>query len=407
MEEKAHKKIIKILIFLLLIKSFIIFQKYTQENNLILSKNHIIVRPFGELLNSYIKNNTILILEMKNCHHECIPGFMKYLFDLGYNIDILVHESGFDAVSWFPENKNIRLFIFHKISQILLNIKNVISIIKKYKFVLLQSTDKKSLELYKKLELLKLNNIIFVFHELGYADINYSKYFNQNRIWTLGNFSKGLQVNPFYFGDIKLKDKNNKTKFFVTSTIKRNYTNLIKSAQRLKNEKFNFEIIVIGRNKVFNISSVPKDIKDIFIFKGQVTYSKLYEIIENSDYIIITLTPESKYDNLFRKTRVTGSAQLSYGFLKPCIIDREFAYFYNFDDKNSLIYNDLNLYNAMKKAILLNNNEYNNLRNNILLITKKIYSISIMNIQKLIPEIKHYNFSNAPPNLLENHPLIY
>ena len=61
----------------------------------------------------------------------------------------------------------------------------------------------------------------------------------------------------------------------------------------------------------------------------------------------------------------------------------------------------------MKKAILLNNNEYNNLRNNILLITKKIYSISIMNIQKLIPEIKHYNFSNASPNLLENHPLIY
>ena len=318
MEEKAHKKIIKILIFLLLIKSYIIFQKYTQENNLILSKNYIIVRPFGELLNSYIKNNTILILEMNYFHHECIPGFMKYLFDLGYNIDILVHQKGFDAISWFPENKKIRLYIFHKI-----------------------------------------------------------------------------------------KDKNNKTKFFVTSTIKRNYTNLIKSAQRLKNEKFNFEIIVIGRNKVFNISSVPKNIKDIFIFKGYVNYSELYKTIENSDYIIITLTPESKYDNLFRKTRVTGSAQLSYGFLKPCIIDREFAYFYNFDDKNSLIYNDLNLYSAMKKAILLNNNEYINLRNNILLITKKIYSISIMNIQKLIPEIKHYNFSKDLQNLLENHPLIY
>ena len=61
----------------------------------------------------------------------------------------------------------------------------------------------------------------------------------------------------------------------------------------------------------------------------------------------------------------------------------------------------------MKKAILLNNNEYNNLRNNILLITKKIYSISIMNIQKLIPEIIHYNFSKDSPNLLKNHPLIY
>ena len=144
---KITKRSIKILIFLLLIKLFNIFQKYTKENNLILLKNHIIVRPFGELLNSYIKNNTILILEMNYFHHECIPGFMKYLFDLGYNIDILVHQKGFDAISWFPENKKIRLYIFHKISQILSNIKNVISTIKKYKFVVLQSTDKTNLQL--------------------------------------------------------------------------------------------------------------------------------------------------------------------------------------------------------------------------------------------------------------------
>ena len=124
----------------------------------------------------------------------------------------------------------------------------------------------------------------------------------------------------------------------MTSTNKRNYTKLINSVEILKKEKFDFEIVVIGRAKALNISIIPAHIKDFFNFKGMVTYSDLYEIIENSDYIIITLTPESKYDNLFRKTRVTGSAQLSYGFLKPSIIDQYFAYFYNFDDKNSLIY---------------------------------------------------------------------
>ena len=358
MKEKLIKNKIRILIFLTLIKSFIIFYRHSQKNIFFLPYNHLRITTYSQLLNSTIKNNTILILEMKTCHHVCIPGFMKYLVDLGYNIDILVYKTGFDAVSWFPENKNIRLFIFDKISQI-----------------------------YKKLNLLNVNNTIFVFHEFSYADKNFYKYFNQNRIWTLGKFSKGLQVNPFYFGDIKLRDKNKKTKFFVTSTNKRNYTKLINSVEILKKEKFDFEIVVIGRAKALNISIIPAHIKDFFNFKGMVTYSDLYEIIENSDYIIITLTPESKYDNLFRKTRVTGSAQLSYGFLKPSIIDQYFAYFYNFDDKNSLIYNNSNLYNAMKKAILLNNEQYKNLRNNLKLTANKIYSTSIMNVKKLIPEI--------------------
>ena len=35
-----------------------------------------------------------------------------------------------------------------------------------------------------------------------YIIANYSKYFNENRILTLGNVSKGLQVNPHYFGNI-------------------------------------------------------------------------------------------------------------------------------------------------------------------------------------------------------------
>jgi len=393
MVKKLIKNNIIILILILLIKFHNHSQQYTHKKFLIRSKNHLIKRKFNEFLNTTIKNNTILILEIKSYHHECIPGFMKYLFDLGYNIDILVYKTGFDAVSWFPENKKVRLFIIDKISQVLSNIKNVISIIKKYKFVLLQTMDKMSLKVYEKLELLKFNNTIFVFHELSNADINYYKYFIQNRIWTLGNFSKGLQVNPFYFGDIKLTDKNNKTRFFVTSTTKRNYTNLLKSVQSLKNEKFNFEVIVIGRNKFFNITSVPKTIQSIFIFKQRVTYSELYKTVENSDFIILTLNPESKNDNLYRKSKVTGSAQLSYGFLKPCIIAQEFAYFYNFDDKNSLIYNHFNLYSAMKKAILLNNNEYKQLRINLYKIRKKLYSISIKNIKKLIPEISHFNLA--------------
>ena len=45
----------------------------------------------------------------------------------------------------------------------------------------------------------------------------------KNRIWTLGPFNIGLQVNPHYFGNIKIKDKNKRTRFFIISTQSRNY----------------------------------------------------------------------------------------------------------------------------------------------------------------------------------------
>ena len=39
-----------------------------------------------------INNNEILIIEKFDYHGECLPGFIKYFIDLGYNnIDILIN----------------------------------------------------------------------------------------------------------------------------------------------------------------------------------------------------------------------------------------------------------------------------------------------------------------------------
>ena len=53
---------------------------------------------------------------------------------------------------------------------------------KKYDYVLVQTTDKKRINLYINLEFLKRNNSIFVFHEITFAQKIYKKYFNGNRI---------------------------------------------------------------------------------------------------------------------------------------------------------------------------------------------------------------------------------
>ena len=322
-------------------------------------------------------------MESRNCHNECTPGYCKYFIDLGYNIDILMRKSGIESLSYFNETDRIRLYVYNNLTEIIKNSENLSYIIKKYDYILIESARKLEKKLYEKLDLLNNNNSIFVFHEVRDAN-SFSKYFLQNRIWTLGNMSNALRVNPLYFGDITIKKKNNKTRFFLTSTVKRNYKPLIKSVTKLQKDNFNFEVVVTGRSTTFTSKLIPKNIRNKFIFKLRVPYSKLYRLVDRADFIIILLDPKNEYDKLFKIYRVTGSSQLSYGFLKPSIINKEFADFYNFDNENSLIYENLDLFSAMKKAILLNSNEYKKMQDKLKILKNEIYRISLENIKKVI-----------------------
>ena len=361
-------------------------------------KNYIETKSFKELFNSNIKKHSILIFEPNKYHHECSPGFSKYFIDLGYNVDLLIHRNGIDSFYLFDGTKNIRLFIFKNLKHIQRKTKKLSRIMKKYDFVLVQSTDQKRKDLYINLKFLKRNNTIFVFHEITFAERIYSKYFNGNRIWTLGNMSKGKQVNPHYFGNIKIRELNSKTKFFMTSTAHRSYYYLIETVMKLYENNFSFEIIITGRSKRFLKQKIPECLHKIFKFKSKVSFLELYRDIESSDFIIIPLDPKSKNDNLYKTTKVTGSMQLVLGFLKPALINKKFSDFYNLNNKNSFIYNNHNLYDVMKKAINMNNKEYKILQSNLYKLENKIYNASIDNIIKTIDE-KNQNSLSKKQNI--------
>ena len=152
----------------------------------------------------------------------------------------------------------------------------------------------------------------------------------------------------------------------------------------LKKENLSFEIIIVGRTNLCDLKIIPKNLTDNYIFKNNVSYADLYNYVQNSDYIIIPLETENKFDIQYNYSKVTGSIQLIYGFLKPGIINEKFSYFYNLNNENSLIYNNYNLHNILRKAIQLNNNDYKNLQSNLHIIEKEIYKKSINNIKKFI-----------------------
>ena len=87
-------------------------------------------------------------------------------------------------------------------------------------------------------------------------------------------------------------------------------------------------------------------------------YKDLYEAVYSSDYIIINLYPNYKNNDLYRRNRLTGSSQLSFGFYKLALIHKSFAEFYNMNSKNSLLFGNSNFYEIMRKAILLKDQDY-------------------------------------------------
>jgi hypothetical protein len=351
------------------------------------NKIQIKISNFIELFaDNNIKNNSILIFEPNAYHFECTPGYTKYFIELGYNVDILMHKYGIDTFSLYEETENIRLFVFENINFIHKYSKILSFAIKKYHLIILQTADINNKDLFNKLDLLSINNSFFVFHNLeGTENPIYSQYYNKSRIWTVGNFSKGLQVNPHYFGNIRIKNKNKKTRFFMTSSISRNYKYLFSSFEKLKREKYNFEIIVTGWVKSNKLEKIAKTMKDIFQIKYKVSYNELYTIVKSCDYIIIPFDIFKSFSIRYKTTKSTGSIQLSYGFLKPIIINENYSEIYNLNDKNSLIYkNYSDLYNVIKKAILLSNKDYKSLENNLYISAKEIYEFSINNIKKSI-----------------------
>ena len=67
------------------------------------------------LFDSNISYNTVLIFEPFEYHYECSPGFSKYFIDLGYDVDIIMHNSGLTSFLYFEPVDKIRFFIYNKL----------------------------------------------------------------------------------------------------------------------------------------------------------------------------------------------------------------------------------------------------------------------------------------------------
>lgn len=349
-------------------------------------------RKFGE----NIKDNSVLIIEANNCHAEMTFGYAKYFKDLGYTVDIILNNNlrHDNPAACSTEDVYDRLIFLEPYQ-----IKGFLSsndYIPKYDFVLVNSyhlyyecseDDAKSFDsVFPDRKMPKFAEL-FVEHHLDKINSNLLK---ENKIIQLADFkSKSINpvfVNPHYYKEIETHNKNKMTNFITVGAnqmFRKNHAILVNSIEELiKKGITNFKVTIAGDSRFFEY---PENIKEFLDIKGILPFKEMYNEIENADFLLPLLDPENEFHNRYISDGTSGSFQLIYGFIKPCIIAEKFAAPHYFNTENSIIYSkNQDFTGAMEQAIAMENNKYSYLCKNLKTTSEDIYKKSLANLSEML-----------------------
>ena len=344
-----------------------------------------------DLNNQSKENNKALLVEFNDYHGECIPGFYKYLTDLNYDVDVLIHEKIYKEKALDMINcKNVYHGDVELMGQLLQYI-----FIERYKVVLFNSNAFSSKEVGKWFTVLQefpflcnyLDKVYILEHQLEYLD---KKLLGMGHVFVLTDKipldKRLIPVNSHWFGNVSLPPKNKVVRFISAGAIdpaRKNFTILLDAVECLyKKGITNFHITVIGLGKLDSIN--PKT-RQFFSTLGRIPYSDMYAEMRKADFYLSLLDPENPEHDRYITLGTSGSFQLIYGFSKPCLIAEKFAEVYGFSKENALVYKgNKDLVLAMQKAIALTETEYEKIRSNLINLSNSIYNESFDNLRRAL-----------------------
>lgn len=341
-----------------------------------------------------IKDNTVIVWEpCTKSHSEVIPGFVKYFLDLGYHVSVLVEPARLkDGLFCRFNHSNLTLNKLHK--------KQIFKFFQKadlsgLKGVMVTTCGKlcDGLDYEKCFEYfnptLDRNKIFLVEHKAKPAIDNGS--WREKNITLRKLDYKGANsvvVNPHYFGEgINVTAKNSDITNFVTIGAirdrKKNTSEIVDAVKNLHKKGItNFKVTVIGKG---HIKDLPKELRKYFVMKGHLPFNKMYDEIERADFILTSYDDNNPVHARYTKYQTSGNFQLVYGFLKPIILVESFGNINGFTTENSILYKTpADLASAMEKGILLSEEEYLTMQNNLKKYVDELYNESLNNLRSLI-----------------------
>lgn len=340
--------------------------------------------------NNYkVRPNSVLLIEANEAHGEVISGYLEYFRNMGFNIDVLLNiqlckENPFcrldiSNVNFFISDYGFLKYFFS--NNRLNEYSNVIIMTSAAYFMQTDNQYSGILNIYPQLRSLK--NLYIVEHDLRdvkrFSEENYLK---NNKIFTLGHFDRGIFACPVLFGNINITPKNKVTTFITVGGIdkaRKNHEKLIEALQKLEKDNLEYRVIIVGNGKLDNI---PENMRNFVKITGRLNFSDMFSQMEEADFFLPLLDENNPQHECYIKTKVTGSAQLIYAFAKVPVIHEKFASFYGFTKENSVIYSDL--YSAMKSAILMERNDYEQYQKNLLKLSSSLVQETQENFDKVM-----------------------
>lgn len=365
--------------------------------------------------------NTFFVWEpCSKSHGIIVPGYAKYLLDLGYNVSVLVT----------PEHIKGGLFKYFNDERLTLNKLSQKQIRKFFKqndlsgvkgvmvTTATKLTDGKpdydaARNFFKGVNEPgrpintstepKSSKVLLVEHEIKQArdagvcvdDLIMLRKMNYKG-------ANPAPVSPHYFGDVKITPKNSTchnekdlgktqshlplTNFITIGTIraKRKNTNIIIDAVKALHAKgvTNFKVTVVGKG---SLRALPREIRRYFDIKGYLGFAQMYDEIEKADFMLTAYEPDNPAHQRYITTGTSGNFLLVYGFVKPCLITRSFAPINGFDEGNSVLYDDY--VEGMQRAIAMSAQDYAKMQENLKNYADALYKESLENLKGLINEV--------------------
>lgn len=354
---------------------------------------------FLKLVFGKVPENTVLLAEPNAFHGECLPGYVKYFRDLGYNVVILCRHANYkeDPFCRFAEKPTRYCLTIGGMRKYLRSQK-----VKEYEYVLLTSARSYMNEYryyWRYSDFLKMlpvgkHGVGLIEHEFGSK--SYGEFWNKQaensrylkelfeHTFVLTGFPyKNREIpmlNPHYFGDIKPKQTLSEGKrIFVTvgkiSDGTRNYPQLFETLLKLP-EEFDYEIRVIGSGTLDN---VPEKLRSKFKILGRLDFEDMYRNLEDADFFLPLLDPEKQ--KAYLRYCTTGSRQLILGFHLVSLMQKEFADHYGFSSRNTIVY-DNDFAGAIKHSLTMSNEEYQQMKLDLERVRKDVEVASLNNLRE-------------------------
>lgn len=365
-------------------------------------------------------NKKVLLLEPNPWHYVCLPGNIKHLTDLGYEVDVVVKEHG-EVGDEFQFSKSLKFNRYEFQDDWFSTVRELLNK-EKYSFIFLNSYDygiDGPIDIYSILK--DIDNtecgVIGCYHSFVNLKINHHEsLLNEGRVCMLSDMELDgkkpyMVCTTHYCDDIPFHRKSEETSFisigmnnsrfdceraidYVLSKNKKiqmtfigRYDKKALDKSRLKRKIFYPIIKILNIKKYLKDSYKPGGSKKALACitdYGSVKYEVMYQKLMDSDFLILNIRDNT---DEFLKERTSGAKLLAYGFCKPPILKRAVADAYGFDDTNAIVYEEGKFGEAMYRASSMSNEDYQQLVSNLKISREKLDTRSRENLQNMISNI--------------------